>query len=291
LSNLTLFIGLPGSGKSTEAKRRVKAEGNTVRVNRDDLRAMCFNSHWTRKREEYIIKTEQNMALQALGLGYNVIVDDTNLNPRTQEAWAELVKKYGDGKVELVKQDFPATPEECHKRDRLRIEGRVGKAVIDNMALRYGRIQWTGKPIVVFDVDGTLADCSLRVQHVQQKPKDWAAFYERVSFDMPHKHIIRWARACAEDYEVVVLSGRPTYHNGKAIGVMTECWLTSYGVPMSHLFMRQDHDTREDWVVKQEIFRYFPEGKVAFVVDDRKQVCDMWRANGVKCFQVADGNF
>ena len=27
------------------------------------------------------------------------------------------------------------------------------------------------------------------------------------------------------------------------------------------------------------------------VFDDRQQVVDMWRSNGLTCFQVADGNF
>jgi len=27
------------------------------------------------------------------------------------------------------------------------------------------------------------------------------------------------------------------------------------------------------------------------VFDDRQQVVDMWRQNGLTCFQVADGNF
>ena len=30
---------------------------------------------------------------------------------------------------------------------------------------------------------------------------------------------------------------------------------------------------------------------VAMVFDDRNQVVDMWRQNGLTCFQVADGDF
>ena len=31
--------------------------------------------------------------------------------------------------------------------------------------------------------------------------------------------------------------------------------------------------------------------EVFFTVDDRNQVVDMWRENGIPCFQAAEGNF
>lgn len=39
---LTLTRGLPGSGKSTWAKAQTLSRPNTVRVNRDDVRAMLL---------------------------------------------------------------------------------------------------------------------------------------------------------------------------------------------------------------------------------------------------------
>ena len=56
--------------------------------------------------------------------------------------------------------------------------------------------------------------------------------------------------------------------------------------------MRKDGDFRADYIVKQEIYDMHIKGKnVLFVMDDRQQVVDMWRRNGLKCFQVAEGNF
>jgi len=59
------------------------------------------------------------------------------------------------------------------------------------------------------------------------------------------------------------------------------------------LFMRPDGDFRADNIVKQEIYDTHIKGKhdVLFVMDDRQQVVDMWRRNGLTCFQVAEGNF
>jgi hypothetical protein len=56
--------------------------------------------------------------------------------------------------------------------------------------------------------------------------------------------------------------------------------------------MRKDGDFRADYIVKQEILdAHIPKDRVLFVLDDRQQVVDMWRRNGLMCFQVAEGNF
>ena len=50
-------------------------------------------------------------------------------------------------------------------------------------------------------------------------------------------------------------------------------------------FMK-DSDLKQHWLddlqIKDDVFAVF---------DDRQQVVDMWRANGLTCFQVADGDF
>jgi hypothetical protein len=58
------------------------------------------------------------------------------------------------------------------------------------------------------------------------------------------------------------------------------------------LLMRKDGDFRADHIVKQEILdKHIDKERVLFVLDDRQQVVDMWRRNGLVCFQVAEGNF
>ena len=57
-----MLKGFPGSGKSTLARQLVKESGNSGRINRDDLRAMLFNSEWTGKREQVTIDCEKAIA-------------------------------------------------------------------------------------------------------------------------------------------------------------------------------------------------------------------------------------
>ena len=55
--------------------------------------------------------------------------------------------------------------------------------------------------------------------------------------------------------------------------------------------MRNSGDRRPDVEVKQEILDYLPKDRIRCVLDDRDQVVDMWRKNGLTCLQVAEGTF
>ena len=57
--------------------------------------------------------------------------------------------------------------------------------------------------------------------------------------------------------------------------------------------MRTSGDFRKDWLIKYEIFNASVRKayNVEFVLDDRNQVVDMFRAMGLTVFQVTDGNF
>lgn len=81
IMKVLLLRGLPASGKSTYAKELVSKNHNWVRVNKDDLRAMMNNGEFSWKLEKQIVKAERELAENALKLGKNVIVDDTNFNP------------------------------------------------------------------------------------------------------------------------------------------------------------------------------------------------------------------
>ena len=69
-------------------------------------------------------------------------------------------------------------------------------------------------------------------------------------------------------------------------------WLRKHNVPFDHLQMRpQDHLYMPDNDLKQMWLDTIGRDSVAMVFDDRNQVVDMWRSNGLQTFQVADGDF
>ncbi len=59
--------------------------------------------------------------------------------------------------------------------------------------------------------------------------------------------------------------------------------------------MRPDGDHQEDSVVKSTLFDMinadYANEKLGGVFEDRQQVVDMYRARGVRVFQVAKGDF
>ena len=90
-----------------------------------------------------------------------------------------------------------------------------------------------------------------------------------------------------ESYHILIVSGRPIDKCGKE----TVEWLAKHDIKYDHILMRNSGDRRQDDIVKQEILDRLPKGKIAFILDDRKQVVNMWRRNGLTCLQVADGDF
>src|SRR5271168_5079447 len=157
---IILFIGLPASGKSTEAKKRLD-NGNIMRVSRDDIRSMLFRS-WKGRKEHVVTKIEEAAIEAAVTSGYDIIVDDTNLNPSTRSKWKTLADKLG---VLLLEESFTTPLDECVVRDAQRTgRAHLGRPVIENMALKYNRMPPIGvdQKVVIFDVDGTIADCEHR---------------------------------------------------------------------------------------------------------------------------------
>ena len=133
---VTLIVtrGLPASGKSTWSRKIVETfPGTHIRVNRDDIRNM-LGQYWVPKREKVVSRIEKEAIVAGLEKGYNVIIDATNLNPKTMAKWESLAYEY---KVELTVKDFTdVSVAECLTRDKLR-EASVGREVILEMATKY----------------------------------------------------------------------------------------------------------------------------------------------------------
>lgn len=136
---LTLTRGLPGSGKTTWAKAQTAAQPNTVRVNRDDLRAMLLTD-WPHGDAgwEWVCTLAQYAQIRALlDAGMHVICDDTNLHAG---ALAGLTYLATCAKAEVRVQDFTDVPVAvCIARDAAR-PNPVGTAVIERMWAAYQQV-------------------------------------------------------------------------------------------------------------------------------------------------------
>ena len=290
MPKLTVLSGNIGSGKSTLAQKMVEESGNSIRLNRDSLRKMLFNSKWTREREELVIKLEKEMAILAFKQGYNVLIDDLNLSEHTIDVWKNL--PIGPRKFEIIKIDTPLN--ECIERD-LKRKGveLIGPGVITFNAFKYSLIKLEDKPIILVDVDGTLANINHRLKFVKDKPKDWYNFFLNAPDDTPNEIIVNWVNELKNDNIIIICSGRSTSFKDIKGDVILWEWLNKHQIPFDYLLMRQSNDKRPDDQTKKDLLALLPKEQIAFVIDDRLSVCKMWNQQGLKVYQVSenDGNY
>lgn len=151
----------------------------------------------------------------------------------------------------------------------------------------------TKKDIVIFDLDGTLADIRDRVKHcsIEGGKLDWDEFYnpDNIKMDKPNKDIIELNRSmylCG--YEIHILSGRSDRTKSA-----TEEWLYNNEIDWHHLRMRDEENLylKDSELKRSWLHKFYKKKYILFVVDDRKQVVDMWREEGLTCLQVAEGKF
>jgi predicted kinase len=296
MAKLIMTKGLPASGKTTYAKKQ-KAK----RINKDDLRAMIDDGKWSKENEELILEARNKLVRLFLGLWQDVIVDDTNLAEKHELELSEIAQEYD---AEFIVKDFTDVPlSTCLKRDAERANS-VGEKVIKRMYNSFlkSKVNVAQYPTVPFnedlpnciivDIDGTLAHMNGR------SPYD----YKQVHTDVVDETVATLVRQQAarslmsdmpETY-IVIVSGRDNTCRKE-----TEEWLRANDIPYDELYMRDPTqvDSRgnklDDTIIKKEIYEDVikPRFNVRFVLDDRDRVVKMWREQGLKVLQVAEGDF
>lgn len=279
---ILILKGLPGSGKSTFAQELVSGNPGWRRVNKDNLRNMFGG--YKPKQEAHIIRTRDILINMALTDGMNVVVDDTNFHPKHEARIREIAAQH-NATVEVHMIDTPV--EECIRRDARR-EEPVGEKVIKTMWREYVRKPFVrkeheaGKQLaIICDLDGTLC-----LFEGKRSPYDTAKAGADEINPAIQTLLNDWKGT--HDWPIIFMTGRDAKYRE-----ITEAWLKKYDFVNPILLMRPANDTRKDYIVKEELYQGFVERNynIAFVLDDRQQVVDMWRRNGLVCLQVAEGDF
>lgn len=132
MTKIIMTKGLPASGKTTWALEYIKGNPTTCkRVNKDDLREMLTGGgKWSPENEDFVLEIRNEIVKRALYGGYNIIVDDTNLNPIHEKTLRFIAQ---DRLADFEIKDFTdVEPITCIERDMER-EHPVGEAVIWKM--------------------------------------------------------------------------------------------------------------------------------------------------------------
>ena len=148
-------------------------------------------------------------------------------------------------------------------------------------------------PTIIFDIDGTLANIEHRIHFIKNKPKNWTKFFENMEYDT---QILATCDLCSHLinsvwHNVVFCTGRNEKYR-----VVTLKWLQTrvhWDISNEQLYMRPDNVNRHDYIVKEELLQKIREDgyNPVSVFEDRQQCVDMWRRNGLVCYQVDEGNF
>lgn len=286
MSKVILTVGIPASGKTTWAENFCKENKHVGNINRDDIRELLFPYPYCYSKDNEKLVTDYQMSLAAkcVNLGWDIIVSDTNLNSEIRIKW----KRWAiENCYDYEERPFPISVTTAIRRNRKRAKP-VPEHVIYDMFGRWMKylgyenyVPNTDLPMaVVFDIDGTLA-------HMNNKrgPFEW----HNVDVDDIDEVVLESLDLYKKaGYRIVVASGRD--------GVcrkLTEQWLKKNNIQYDDLFMRGEKDSRPDFEIKYEILKDLiaPKYNVRLVFDDRDQVVKMWRSVGIKCYQVAEGNF
>jgi hypothetical protein len=137
--------------------------------------------------------------------------------------------------------------------------------------------------VVVFDIDGVLADLRHRLHFLQRRPKDWDGFFAAAGDDPVLTEGRDAALLAAQAHEVVYLTGRPS-----SLEQVTREWLAHGELPPGRLLMRRGTDRRPARQVKVEALRRLSAAnQVVMVVDDDASVVAAIRAIGLPVTHAA----
>ena len=304
---LIICRGIQGSGKSTWAKQWVhKDPEHRIRFNNDDIRNM-LGDYWVPSREKIIKRIFQNYMIVAMNNGYNIVVDNMNLNPTTCKELEKFVVDFNkesedfSWKYEVEYKDFFIPVEECIRRDAVR-PNPIGEKVIKDTWKRYRDFiikedlltsinnklkQPIDKPIaVIVDLDGTISF------NVTGRPFFGEGAAEGMLTDLPNNDVINIIQGYCDavDSELIIVTGR---EDTPEIRSATEDWLSDNHIYVTEVLMRPVGDYSPAPQCKKVIFHDYIKDNynVVAVFEDSQNCVDMWRELGLTCLQPNYGKF
>lgn len=301
---LYLYRGIQGSGKTTAALAWVKEDPiNRVRINNDDIRNM-LGKYWVVEREPLISEMKQYLTQAAMDRGYDIVIDNMNLNPKEVKFWEKVVELNNedpDGyKYEIEFKDFFIPLEECIRRDAMR-PNPIGEKVIRETWKRYKHFIQTSevekyvnnlikedesKPYcLVVDMDSTLCF------NTTKRPWYGEGAAEGMINDVPNMGVLRlveqWTKPGPTAYtnNLIIATGRDTSQEE-----VTKQWLAKYNIYPQEFYFRKQGDYRKGVEVKKEqIEKILEKYNVVAIIDDCEPIVNMYREMGLTVLQPNKG--
>lgn len=140
MPKIILCRGIQGSGKTTWAKQWVLEDPeHRVRFNNDDIRNM-LGKYWVPSREGLVSGMKNGFLIRATNFGYDIVIDNMNLNSNEVAFYKEFVDSYNKGKhgiqYDLEIKNFFIPLQDCIERDSKR-PNPIGEKVIRETYEKY----------------------------------------------------------------------------------------------------------------------------------------------------------
>lgn len=313
---LIICRGIQGSGKSTWAKQWCHEDPeHRVRFNNDDIRNM-LGDYWVPNREKVVSDLKKQFAVSAMMNGYDIVVDNMNLNPKEIEYWNDLIIDNNDyctgasGEspsfhykakylYEMEFKDFFIPVDECIRRDAMR-PNPIGEKIIkdtwrryrnfiiqeniSNMLKRSPKHVDGGHPVILVDMDATLC------LNTTGRPYYGEGAAEGMLNDIAIEGTCMLVRRMYDKCKVFIITGR---EGTPEIIAATKKWLATHDIAVDELFFRPVKDYSPGADCKKKIYEDHIKGKynVQFVLEDNCKCVKMWREQGLLCLQPNEGKF
>lgn len=141
----------------------------------------------------------------------------------------------------------------------------------------------------IFDIDNTIANNEHRIHHLRAVPKEWSSWHAKYLDDTPYWEIIELMDMAHESgIKVILCTGRDANYREETIK-----WLDEHAIHYDKLYMRPKGERKDDSEVKRDLLKEIRKDGFdpVLVFEDRDRVVKMWREEGLRCLQVAEGNF
>ena len=134
--------GIQGSGKSTWARKWAQEDpSHRVRWNNDDMR-LLMGQYWVPSREPLLSKIRALFMNTTMDYGFDIVIDDMNLNPHTTEYYEVLVQAYNathEDKYVIEYRLFNTPLDVCIERDAKR-KNPIGTKVLTDTYTKYEKL-------------------------------------------------------------------------------------------------------------------------------------------------------
>ena len=296
MSKLIVLQGCPCSGKSTWSKEYIKNNENTIRVCRDDIRLELNNGKYSMDNEREVSIYEKERIIAGIHSNLDVIIDATNLNPKTIKQWNDLANDL-ECDIEFKKFYIPFSEAMVRSKKRKEEGGLyISKKVMLGFYKRYFpnelSDEFTDKRIikepelklpncVICDLDGTLA------LHQGRHPYEW----DKISTDKMDSRLQLMLMKLHDNNqsEIIFVTGR----NAEARQATIE-WLDKHlGIKDYKLYTKEPNEYTSGEVYKERIYHEHIENKynVLCVFEDSDRCVLMWRKLGLLTCQLENNDY